>query len=134
MALKETTGHVLKIGDKVKMNIEVLADGDLDGVEFTKSGENYWRYMNEHPDEVYTVVGFDFSNDSPCIYKLSGAMSGNTWASDELICLPEPSSHFEIIKNMTLDEMAADLIPLLADIYEGGLPSPELMKEWLSNL
>ena len=61
MAIKEISGHILEIGDRVKMNIPKIGEGDMDGVEFTLSGENYWRYMNTHPDEVYTVEGFDNS-------------------------------------------------------------------------
>lgn len=41
MAILPTTGHILKIGDKVKMNIKEIEKGDMDGVEFTKTGENY---------------------------------------------------------------------------------------------
>ena len=38
MALKETSGHLLKVGDRVKMNIPVIGEGDLDGDEITESG------------------------------------------------------------------------------------------------
>ena len=130
MAMKEVTGHQLEIGDRVKMNLEVIGKGDLDGVEITLTGKNYWRYMNQHPDEVYTVTDFDFSK-SETQYVLSGYMGDNTWYADELILLPAPASNFEVIKNMTLEEMAKDLLPLLAEVLEEGLPSPELMKEFL---
>ncbi len=40
-------------------------------------------------------------------------------------------SNFEVIKNMSLDEMADNLIPMLCDILEEGVPSSEMMKEWL---
>lgn len=130
MAMKEVSGHQLEIGDRVKMNLEVVGKGDLDGVEFTKTGKNYWRYMNQHPDEVYTVTALDLSGDDTQ-YVLSGFMGDNTWYADELILLPAPESNFEVIKNMTLEEMATDLLPLLAEILEDGLPSPELMKEFL---
>lgn len=73
MAIKEISGHILEIGDRVKMNIPKIGEGDMDGVEFTLSGENYWRYMNTHPDEVYTVEGFDNSGAEPQ-YILSGRM------------------------------------------------------------
>lgn len=130
--IKEVSGHQLKIGDKVKMNIAVLAQGDLDGVEITATGKNYWRYMNEHPDEVYTVIGIDLTVDSECIYKLDGFMGDNTWAADELIHLPDPGSPYEIIKNMTLDEMAKDLLPLIGQALKRGELTTEDMKEWLS--
>lgn len=129
--IQSTSGHKVEIGDKVKMNIKVIGEGDLDGVEITASGFDYWRYMNEHPDEVYTVVSLDLSGGEDCIYVLDGAMGGNTWAADELIHVPDPESNFEIIKNMSLDEMAAGLFPLLFDIIEDGVPSSEIMKEWL---
>ena len=108
MAIKEISGHILEIGDRVKMNIPKIGEGDMDGVEFTLSGENYWRYMNTHPDEVYTVEGFDNSGAEPQ-YILSGRMGGNTWYSDELLLQPAPQDRFEVIKNMTLEEMAKDL-------------------------
>lgn len=44
---------------------------------------------------------------------------------------PEPKSNFEIIKNMSLDEMAASLLDMLYDVIEDGVPSSEIMKEWL---
>ena len=132
MAMKEVSGHQLEIGDRVKMNLEVIGKGDMDGVEFTKTGKNYWRYMNQHPDEVYTVTAIDLSGDDTQ-YILSGFMGDNTWYADELILLPAPASNFEAIKNMTLEEMAKGLLPLLAEVLEDGLPSPELMREFLES-
>lgn len=129
--VKQSTGHMLNVGDKVKMNIEAIGKGDLDGVEITSTGKNYWRYMNEHPNEIYTVTGLDFTHDSECIYVLSGFMGDNTWASDELIHVPEAKNPFETIKNMTVDEMASALLPLLSGVLKDGVPSKEYMKAWL---
>ncbi len=131
MPLHEISGHVLKVGDRVKMNIEAIGQGSLDGIEFTKSGKNYWRYMNQHPDEVYTITKVDFSYDD-CPYFLSGYMDTN-WAADELILVPIPASRFEVIKNMTLQEMAKDLLPMVLDLCEDGVPTQELVSEWLSS-
>lgn len=131
MPLHEISGHVLKVGDRVKMNIEGIGQGSPDGVEFTKSGKNYWRYMNQHPDEVYTITKVDFSYDD-CPYFLSGYMDTN-WAADELILVPIPASRFEVIKNMTLQEMAKDLLPMVLDLCEDGVPTQELVSEWLSS-
>ena len=131
MPLHEISGHVLKVGDRVKMNIEAIGQGSPDGVEFTKSGKNYWRYMNQHPDEVYTITKVDFSYDD-CPYFLSGYMDTN-WAADELILVPIPASRFEVIKNMTLQEMAKDLLPMVLDLCEDGVPTQELVSEWLSS-
>lgn len=131
MPLHEISGHVLKVGDRVKMNIEAIGQGSLDGIEFTKSGKNYWRYMNQHPDEVYTITKVDFSYDV-CPYFLSGYMDTN-WAADELILVPIPASRFEVIKNMTLQEMAKDLLPMVLDLCEDGVPTQELVSEWLSS-
>lgn len=39
----------------------------------------------------------------------------------------------ELLSNMTLDEMATDLMPLMMDLMQDGVPSPEYMKEWLLN-
>ena len=131
MPLHEISGHVLKVGDRVKMNIEGIGQRSPDGVEFTKSGKNYWRYMNQHPDEVYTITKVDFSYDD-CPYFLSGYMDTN-WAADELILVPTPTSRFEVIKNMTLQEMAKDLLPMVLDLCEDGVPTQELVSEWLSS-
>ena len=132
MGIQNTSGQLLKIGDKVKMNIEVIGQGDLDGVEIgDNDGVNYWRYMNQHPDEVYTITGLNLDYDT-CPYELSGAMSGNTWASDELILLPEPTSRFEIIKNMTFEEMRDNLLPMLQELCAYGVPSKQMMEQWLT--
>lgn len=132
MALKETSGHLLKVGARVKMNIPVIGEGDLNGVESTESGFDSWQYMNEHPDEVYKVEDIDLSSDDPQ-YILSGAMGGNTWYSDELILVPTPESVFEVIKNMTLEEMSQKLCPMVLSQCEEGVPSPELIEEWLNS-
>ena len=132
MGIQNTSGQLLKIGDKVKMNIEVIGQGDLDGVEIGDNNSvNYWRYMNQHPDEVYTITGLNLNYDT-CPYELSGAMSGNTWASDELILLPEPTSRFEVIKNMTLEEMRDNLLPMLQELCAYGVPSKQTMEQWLT--
>lgn len=132
MALTNITDHVLEIGDKVKMNIPVLARGDLDGVEITNSGKNYWKYICSHPEEIYTVTGFDFDQD-PCIYILSGFLGDNTWAKDELIYIPEAKNQFEILKNMTIDEAPDIIFNMIHDLCEDGIPSPEHIREWLEN-
>lgn len=131
MSIKEVSGHRLEIGDKVRMNITVIGAGDLDGVDITSSGENYWRYMNEHPNEVYTVVGLNLETDDAS-YFLSGYMQGNNWYADELIHVPEPKSVFEVIKNMTIEEMGSELLPMMLALCEEGVPSPEVVREWLS--
>lgn len=130
MAILETSGHRLNIGDHVKMNIDFIGKGDLDGVEFTLSGKNYWRYMNEHPDEVYTVTGYDSENDQ---YILSGFMSDNTWYADELIHVPDAQSIFELIKNMTLEEMRDNLFALVLALCEEGVPSADMIEDWLNS-
>lgn len=133
MAMKETSGHILNVGDKVRMNIPVIGAGDLDGIEVTTTGKDYWRYMNEHPDEVYTITKYDFAYED-CPYRLSGYMSDNTWASDELIHVPEPQNRFELLKNMTVEEMARELIPMVMELCEDGVPSEELVLDWLNSL
>lgn len=124
MKLPETSGYNLKIGDKVKMNIPVIGDGDLDGVAFTMTGKDYWRYMNQHPDEIYTITGYDFSGDDTA-YTLSGYMEDNTWYSDELILIDEPKTNFEAIKSMTIEEMAE----FIGNVIQ--VPA-KLMIDWLN--
>lgn len=137
MALKETSGNILEIGDKVKMNLpalekEVEEDGG-DGIEFTNTGKNYLRYVREHPDEVYTITAVDFRYED-CPYILSGYMGDNGWSSDELILLPTPKSRFEVIKNMTIEEMSVQLIPMIIGLCEEGIPCEECVREWLESM
>lgn len=131
MAIKEVPHQILEVGDKVKMDINaILKRDDMDGVEVTASGENYLKYMLAHPDEVYTVVDLDF-NYEYCPYILSGAMGGNTWAQDDLIYVHQPATRFEVIKNMTQEEMTTQLLPMILGLCEDGVPSPELVAMWL---
>ena len=131
MPITPVTGHTLDIGCRVKINIPVIAKSDMDGIEFTASGKNYWRYMNQHPDEIYTVTAVHPEYDAP--YELSGYMESNTWAPDELICLPDPTSRFEVIKNMTMEEMQSELLPMLKDLFQNGTPSDDTFQKWLSH-
>lgn len=137
MALKETTGNILEIGDRVKINLPALEkevkEYGGDGIEFTATGKNYLRYAREHPDEVYTIVDFDFAYES-CPYVLSGYMSDNSWESAHLILIPAPKSRFEIIKNMTLEEMSAQLIPLICELCKDGIPCTEAVQGWLESM
>ena len=133
MAIQNTSGQQLRIGDRVRMNIEVIGQGDLDGIAYTNDGKDYWRYMNQHPDEVYTITGLDLNYDES-IYELSGPMAGNTWASDELILLPAPTSRFEVIKNMTFDEMTKQLLPMFLQLCKDGTPTPETFQQWLNTM
>ena len=84
MAIHSEAGHVLNIGDKVKMNIAVIEKEDMDGIELTTNGRNYWRYMKEHPDEVYTVTGFDFSGDETG-YELDGVVHTDFMSCEKLL-------------------------------------------------
>lgn len=70
MAIKETSGHILEIGDRVKIN-------------------------------------------------------------NPLLLQPAPQDRFEVIKNMTLEEMSKDLLPMILGLCEEGVPSAELVQEWL---
>ena len=130
MALIETSGHQLDIGDRVKMNIKVIGEGDMDGVAFTTNGKDYWRYMNEHPNEVYTVTDYDRELDQ---YILSGYMGDNSWCADEQIHVPQPETVFEDIKNMTFEEMKERLFRMVLAQCEDGVPSPDAIAEWLQS-
>lgn len=118
------------------MDIDVISAGDMDGVEFTSSGTNYWEYMLSHPDEIYTVesVDFDFTDEegNPS-YTLSDQMQGNTWYRGELILLAPPKTLFERIKEMTLDEMSAQIVPIMQEICMDGIPTPEEVRAFLSS-
>lgn len=123
MATKEVTGHILEIGDRVRMNIAAIGKGDLDGIEVTMSGVNYWRYMCTHPDEIYTVEEFDYSNDNETGYILSGAMAGNNWYANELILVPEPKTRYEAIMAMSDRELAEFLVNRFGD------PRDDMLKD-----
>ena len=137
MALKETIGNILEIGDRVKINLPALEKEVEEygggGIEFTATGKNYLRYAREHPDEVYTIVDFDFAYES-CPYVLSGYMSDNRWESAHLILIPAPKSRFEVIKNMTLEEMTTQLLPLICELCENGIPCKEAVQAWLESM
>ena len=116
------------------MNIPVIGAGDLDGIEVTASGVNYWRYMCQHPDEIYTVTGFDYSNNDETGYTLSDAMAGNNWYSNELILVPAADTRFEKIKSMTFEEMSKELVPMVVyGLCEDGIPGPEHIQMWLAS-
>lgn len=132
MALHDVPHQLLEVGDKVKMDIKgILKRDDMDGIEITATGDNYLKYMLAHPEEVYTVVALDLNYEF-CPYVLSGPMGNNTWARDELIYVPEAQTRFEVIKNMTLQEMAEKLMPMIAALFEEGVPCPELVEAWLN--
>ena len=82
----------------------------------------------------------DFSRGSrqfryeDCPYILSGYMGDNGWSSDELILLPTPKPRFEVIKNMTIEEMSVQLIPMIIGLCEEGIPCEECVREWLESM
>lgn len=94
-----------KLGDRVKINIPVLEAGDRDGVEYTTTGKNYWEYILEHPDEVYTIIQLNFDYDETT-YELSGYLGDNDWYPDELILAEAPITNYDAIKHMTKHELA----------------------------
>lgn len=110
--------------------IKEIEKGDMDGVEFTKTGENYWRYICAHPDEVYTITGIDLNYDE-CPYILSGFLGNNTWSSEELILVPDPTDNFEVIKNMTKEEMIAQLPDMLHKQFGLDLSKKDI-QEWIN--
>lgn len=127
--IQPITGHILEIGDRVKINIEAVKNGDMDGVEFTKTGKNYWRYICAHPDEIYTITDMDLTYED-CPYILSGFLGDNTWSSDELILVPDPVDNFEVIKNMTREEMIEQLPDMLRKQFGVSL-SEKNIQEWI---
>lgn len=107
MSLQKTTGNILEIGDKVKINLQYLEwdveENGGDGIEFTASGKNYLRYAREHPDEVYTVVDINPEYEC-CPYVLSGYMSDNTWESNHQVCEEDPEVRAEAMQAYMEDE------------------------------
>lgn len=80
--------HNLQVGDIVRMNIDVIGQSDLDGVEITNSGKNYWQYMLENPNETYKIIDTDvgrYNGEDCTCYVLDGYMNGEIWYADELI-------------------------------------------------
>jgi hypothetical protein len=132
MAIKNVSGHQLEIGDHVRINIPVLEAGDLDGVEVTASGENYWRYICEHPDEIYTVTALNFNYET-CPYILSGFLSGTTFAADELIHVAKAETQFEVLKNATINEMPDILFSMIQELDKDTVITKEELLSWLNS-
>lgn len=49
----------------------------------------------------------------------------------EEFCPEVRPNRAEIISNMSLDEMARQLLPMIEELCEDGIPSPEYMEMWL---
>jgi len=53
------------------------------------------------------------------------------WNARQEICPDVQLNRAEIITGMSIDGLANNLFPMLAEICEDGIPSPEVMREWL---
>lgn len=137
MILSETRERILGIGSKVRMNIprmEKAVEEDGDGCFVNiQTGKDYLQYAKEHPDEVYCVVKHKFFAHT-CWYVLSGEMSGCQCGVEDIIPVIERKSRFESFKEMSLDEMASQMIPLIYyQLCSKGLPKEKEIQQWLGS-
>lgn len=71
----------IKAGDKVKINLEVVAEN---GLYENDEQEKQFEYLEAHPDEVFTVAGT--INEAPAPYQLDHPIVGATsFYAEELI-------------------------------------------------
>ena len=71
----------IKAGDKVKINLEVVAEN---GLFENDEQEKQFEYLEAHPDEVFTVTGT--INEAQAPYQLAHPVIGATsFYAEELI-------------------------------------------------
>ena len=71
----------IKAGDKVKINLEVVAEN---GLYENDEQEKQFEYLEVHPDEVFTVAGT--INEAQAPYQLDHTVIGATsFYAEELI-------------------------------------------------
>ena len=71
----------IKAGDKVKINLEVVAEN---GLYENDEQEKQFEYLEAHPDEVFTVAGT--INEAQAAYQLDHPVIGATsFYAEELI-------------------------------------------------
>jgi len=71
----------IKAGDKVKINLEVVAENEL---YENDEQEKQFEYLEAHPDEVFTVAGT--INEAQAPYQLDHPVIGATsFYAEELI-------------------------------------------------
>lgn len=79
--LSQNTSREIKAGDKVKVNLQMVAEN---GLFDSDEQEKQFRYLQMHPDEVYTVAGI--TDEAQAQYQLEHPIVGATsFYADELI-------------------------------------------------
>lgn len=77
----QNTGREIKAGDKVKVNLQTVAEN---GVFDSDEQEKQFEYLQMHPDEVFTVAGI--TNEVQAHYQLEHPIVGATsFYAEELI-------------------------------------------------
>lgn len=79
--VSQNTSREIRAGDKVKVNLQVVAEN---GMFDSDEQEKQFEYLQMHPDEVFTVAGI--FNVAPAPYQLDHPIVGATsFYAEELI-------------------------------------------------
>lgn len=79
--VSQNTSREIKAGDKVKVNLQMVAEN---GLFDSDEQEKQFEYLQMHPDEVYTVAGI--TDEAQAQYQLEHPIVGATsFYADELI-------------------------------------------------
>ncbi len=79
--VSQNTSREIKAGDKVKVNLQMVAEN---GLFDSDEQEKQFEYLQMHSDEVYTVAGI--TDEAQAQYQLEHPIVGATsFYADELI-------------------------------------------------
>lgn len=106
----------LQIGSYVKMNVEKIEKGDLDGIAYTQTGINYLELMQKNPNKIYRIIGTENGKKDyePAVgFLLDGEMQNQIWYDDELIEIKELTfaDQLRSADNIAMAEMLKNMFP-----------------------
>ena len=79
--VSQKTSREIKVGDKVKVNLQMVAEN---GLFDSDEQEKQFEYLQMHPDEVFTVAGI--TDEAQAQYQLEHPIVGATsFYAEELI-------------------------------------------------
>lgn len=100
------------VGDKVRINIDAVNVKDFNNITF--------RYINEHPIEIYTITEIIKNKDNSISYNLSRFSKKYTWCSTELISITKAKNIYEQIVQSTYEELIK-LLPHVINLISNKL-------------
>ena len=81
MAYEDTKKHELKVGDKVKVNLDVVSQN---GLFESDEQQKQFDYLEAHPDEIFTIASTTV--EAAATYQLDHPIVGVTsFYAEELI-------------------------------------------------